>query len=107
MSKYIVTIIFSLLIISASMAVGRVGGGDIKYEVKRVGDVIFSHETHVELIGFNCTRCHPHIYLTKEQHKTVKMIHRRQAQSCGECHDGKQAFDLRSNCFVCHKREGK
>lgn len=107
MSKYIGGAILLLLLISATMAVGRIGGGDIKYEVKRVGKVTFSHETHVELIGFNCTQCHPHTFLTKEQHKTVKMIHRRQAQSCGECHDGKQAFDLRSNCYVCHKKEEK
>jgi c(7)-type cytochrome triheme protein len=35
------------------------------------------------------------------------MIHRRQSVSCGTCHDGKQAFDLRSNCYICHNREVK
>jgi c(7)-type cytochrome triheme protein len=35
------------------------------------------------------------------------MIHRRQSQSCGQCHNGKQAFDLRSNCYICHNREVK
>lgn len=107
MRKIFWLIIFCSIFISAALALGRIGGGDIKYEVKRVGNVIFSHDTHVELIGFNCTRCHPFTFLTKEQHKTVKMIHRRQAQSCGECHDGKQAFDLRSNCYICHKKEEK
>lgn len=107
MQKFIWGIIFSMVVIFAGLALGKIGGGDIKYEVKRVGDVIFSHETHVELIGYNCSRCHPFTFLTKEQHKTVKMIHRRQAQSCGECHNGQQAFDLRSNCYICHKKEGK
>ncbi len=103
-------LIFSLCLviglILGGMALGRIGGGDIKFPVKRVGDVVFSHETHVELIGFSCSQCHPFTFVTKEQHKPVKMIHRRQAQSCGVCHDGKQAFDLRSNCYICHKKEG-
>jgi len=104
-------LIFLLLIIGAlfisGLALGRIGGGDIKFEVKRVGDVIFSHDTHVEAMGFSCTECHPITFVTQEQHKKVKMIHRRQSQSCGQCHDGKQAFDLRSNCYICHKREVK
>lgn len=95
------------ILILASVVWARVGGGDIKYPVKRVGEVIFSHDTHVELMGFNCTQCHPITFLTKEQHKTAKMIHRRQSQSCGTCHNGKEAFDLRSNCYICHKREVK
>ena len=96
-----------VILVLASIVSARVGGGDIKYTVKRVGDVTFSHETHVEAMGFNCTECHPMTFVTKEQHKTVKMIHRRQAQSCGTCHNSKQAFDLRSNCYICHAKEAK
>ncbi|MFH0786871.1 MAG: cytochrome c3 family protein [Pseudomonadota bacterium] len=91
----------------SSLTWAKIGGGDIKYEVKRVGSVVFSHDTHVEAMGFNCTECHPLTFVTKDQHKTVKMIHRRQSQSCGACHNGKQAFDLRSNCYICHQREVK
>lgn len=95
------------ILVLASMVWARVGGGDIKYPVKRVGDVTFSHDTHVEAMGFNCTKCHPITFVTKEQHKTVKMIHKRQAGSCGVCHNGKEAFDLKSNCYICHVKEAK
>jgi c(7)-type cytochrome triheme protein len=107
MRKLLVVLSLSGIFLFTGIALGRIGGGDIKYEVKRVGEVIFSHDTHVELMGFNCTQCHPITFLTKEQHKTAKMIHRRQSQSCGTCHNGKEAFDLRSNCYICHKREVK
>ena len=102
-------ILFLILgvLLCTGVALGRIGGGDIKFPVKRVGEVTFSHDTHVEGMGFNCTECHPIIFVTKEQDRPVKMIHRRQSQSCGQCHDGKQAFDLRSNCYICHNREGK
>jgi len=100
------SLLIGILVVS-SFALARIGGGDIKYPVKRVGEVTFSHDTHVEAMGFNCTECHPIIFITKEEDKRVKMIHRRQSVSCGTCHDGKQAFDLRSNCYICHNREVK
>ena len=61
-----------------------------------MGEVVFSHHARVELMGFNCTQCHPITFLTKEQHKTAKMIPGVKVQSCGTCHNGKEAFDLRS-----------
>ena len=90
-----------------SIALGRIGGGDIQYEVKRAGDVTFSHDLHVELMGFSCTQCHPVALVAKNQHEPAKMIHQRQSQSCGICHNGKEAFDLRANCYICHKKEVK
>lgn len=93
-------IIFALA--CASIASARIGGGDITYEVKHLGNVYFYHDTHVETMGFNCTECHPLIFETKEKHKKFQMSHRRQAVSCGVCHNGKNAFDLKTNCYVCH-----
>ena len=95
------------MVILVSVSWAKIGGGDIKYEIKRVGNVIFSHDTHVEAMGFNCMGCHPVTFVTQEQGQKDKMIHRRQSQSCGMCHNGKQAFDLRSNCYICHQREVK
>ena len=96
-----------LVLILSSIVFAKIGGGDIKYPVKRVGEVTFSHDTHIEAMGFNCTECHPITFVTKEQHQPAKMIHRRQSVSCGTCHNGTQAFDLRSNCYICHNREVK
>lgn len=99
--KYLWIGIITILLLSSAVS-ARIGGGDIIYEVKHIGNVTFHHDTHVETMGFNCTECHPFIFETKEKHKSLKMSHKRQAQSCGACHDGKQAFDLKSNCYVCH-----
>ena len=107
MKKLFCLLLLTAVFLFAGVAVGRIGGGDIKFPVKRVGEVTFSHDTHVEAMGFNCTECHPITFVTHEQHKPAKMIHRRQSQSCGQCHNGKQAFDLRSNCYICHNREVK
>ncbi len=107
MKKLSCMLFLAVVFLFAGAAVGRIGGGDIKFPVKRVGEVTFSHDTHVEAMGFNCTECHPITFVTHEQHKPAKMIHRRQSQSCGQCHNGKQAFDLRSNCYICHNREVK
>jgi c(7)-type cytochrome triheme protein len=96
-----------ILLVCASFVYARIGGGEIEYEVKHIGNVYFHHDTHVETMGFNCTECHPFIFETKEKHKSLKMSHKRQAQSCGACHDGKKAFDLKTNCYVCHVREVK
>lgn len=104
--KSVVLGILAVLVMT-SIVSARIGGGDIKYKVKHIGDVTYSHETHVETMGFNCTECHPIIFETKEKHKKFQMSHRRQATSCGVCHNGKDAFDLKTNCYVCHIREAK
>lgn len=96
-----------ILLVCASLVYARVGGGDIVYEIKHIGNVTFSHETHVETMGFNCTECHPSLFEIKDKHKKMQMSHRRQGMSCGACHEGKKAFDLKSNCYVCHVREVK
>lgn len=96
-----------LVLVCMSIASARIGGGDIVYEVKHIGNVTYHHDTHVETMGFNCTECHPFIFETKEKHKSLQMSHRRQAVSCGVCHNGKNAFDLKTNCYVCHIKEVK
>lgn len=99
-----------IALIAATLLVGtaayaRVGGGEIVYPVKHIGNVTFSHETHVETMGFTCTECHPFIFESREKHKTLQMSHKRQGQSCGACHNAERAFDLKSNCYVCHTKE--
>jgi len=107
MLKNIILFCIAFSLIFAPVVLARIGGGDITYEVKHIGNVTFHHDTHVETMGFTCTECHPFIFETKEKHKTLRMSHRRQAMSCGHCHNGKQAFDLKTNCYVCHLKEVK
>ncbi len=81
----------------------KVGGGDINFEVKSAGNVTFSHDNHVGS-GLKCTDCHDSLYVAKAKHKTVKMAQMQKGKSCGACHNGKKAFDVKSNCNNCHKK---
>jgi c(7)-type cytochrome triheme protein len=101
-------LVSGILIISflASFALARVGGGNITFEVKKGGNVIFSHESHVGDIRLKCTDCHDYLYVTKEKHKPVTMAQMQRGASCGSCHNGKKAFDVKTkeNCNQCHKK---
>ena len=82
----------------------RVGGGDVTFEVKKAGNVTFSHDSHVGGVGLKCTDCHDSIYVTKAKHKTASMAQMRKGKSCGVCHNGKKAFDVKADCNKCHKK---
>ena len=84
----------------------EVGGGDIVYEVKRVGNVLFSHDTHVTTLAIDCKGCHPGIFpQDRTESKRATMAQMRRHVSCGVCHNGKNAFDTKENCYVCHVKE--
>lgn len=87
----------------ASVAFATVGGGDITLKNKG-GDVIFSHDTHVDGMNLACADCHDKLYLSKGQHKTVTMKQMQKGKSCGACHNGKKAFSVKSDCGKCHKK---
>ena len=88
----------------ASLGSAVVGGGDIVYKVKHLGDVTFSHDTHVTDYKFKCEECHPAIFAMEKGKKKRTMADMRKKQACGVCHNGKNAFDVGDNCYVCHKR---
>ena len=92
------------VLLAASMGLAKVGGGDITYGVKKAGNVVFSHDSHVTGAGLKCTDCHDSLFVTKEKHKPVKMAQMQKGESCGACHNGKKAFDVKANCSNCHKK---
>jgi c(7)-type cytochrome triheme protein len=79
-----------------------IGGGDVLFAVQGAGNVTFSHDAHVAGIGLNCTDCHDQLYVTQEKHIPVTMAQMQEGHSCGACHNGKTAFDVRGNCGNCH-----
>lgn len=99
-------IVFGILGImaAASTAFAVVGGGDITFEVTKGGNVTFSHDNHVAGAGLNCTDCHDSLYVTKEKHKAASMSQMQNGKSCGACHNGEKAFDVKANCDNCHKK---
>ena len=96
------TILF-ILLLTATPALAAVGGGDITLKNKG-GDVVFSHEIHVEGMAQACTDCHDKLYTNAKQHKTVTMKQMQKGKSCGACHNGKKAFSVKGDCAKCHKK---
>lgn len=105
MKKVFLFIPLIWVFIFSNLVSGRVGGGDITLKREKAGDVIFSHDSHVSDFGLKCTNCHDQLYITKEKHKSVTMLDIRKGFSCGSCHNGKGAFDVRANCSNCHKKD--
>ena len=101
--KKLAAITACLLLAAAGAASAAVGGGDITLKNKG-GDVVFSHETHVDGMQLSCTECHDKLYLSKKQHTTVTMKQMQKGKSCGACHNGKKAFSVKGACAKCHKK---
>ena len=66
--------------------------------------VTFSHATHVEFESNRCTGCHPKLYRILGPSPRITHRDMDQGGSCGTCHDGKHAFDVRAkeSCISCH-----
>ncbi len=90
-----------LLLTSAAWA--KIGGGDITFRVKGEENVVYSHDTHVGK-GLKCTDCHYALYTTMAKHSKATMADMQKGRSCGACHNGQKAFDVRGNCKRCHKK---
>ncbi len=101
--KIVISICVSLVVLLSVIAFAQVGGGDITFKAK-AGDVIFSHESHVQAAGLACKECHGKPYLSVAQHKKVTMKEMGTGKSCGTCHNGKKAFSVKGNCQNCHKK---
>ncbi len=93
-----------LTAVTASIAFAKVGGGDILFPVKGAANVTFNHDRHLAIARLTCTDCHASLYITREKHKKVSMARMGKGLSCGACHNGKKAFDVKSKCDTCHKK---
>jgi c(7)-type cytochrome triheme protein len=96
--------VFGLSALTASA--GDFNGGEIVYSYPVKG-VIFSHNVHVQEMGFGCDSCHPvpfNIVAESAQDKDdFNMKGLADGKYCGVCHiaDG-MAFDSNSQCARCH-----
>jgi len=65
------------------------------------GSVTFSHRTHMRG-GTECATCHPSIFtMTGSQQLTMKRM--KAGGQCGQCHNGRDAFTVATECELCHK----
>ncbi|ABK99190.1 cytochrome c3 family protein [Pelobacter propionicus] len=72
---------------------------EIVYRVKATGATHFSHKKHLE-ISPDCRGCHPRIFVAGAN-KRATMADMEKGKSCGACHNGTNAFDVKS-CTTCH-----
>lgn len=75
--------------------------GELLFEEKSAGNVIFSHKFHAA--SYTCVDCHTAIYGTVRSKVKVSMSKMEEGKSCGGCHDGKTAFGVKEKCESCHK----
>jgi c(7)-type cytochrome triheme protein len=70
------------------------------------GEVIFSHDSHVDYDAVNCAACHRNTFrLLKggsllNGELTYDEIH--SGEACFSCHDGEAAFSVEEDCSYCH-----
>ena len=65
------------------------------------GEAKFSHPFHLEM--FKCADCHTKIFAFKAGAKHFTMDEMEKGNSCGTCHNGKEAFSVKGDCEKCHK----
>ncbi|MEN6421710.1 MAG: c(7)-type cytochrome triheme domain-containing protein [Smithella sp.] len=71
----------------------------LKYETK-MQNVYFHHESHAI---FSCMICHGGMFAMKKGQTEMKMSDMLHGKTCGSCHDGQKAFNVRE-CARCHKK---
>jgi c(7)-type cytochrome triheme protein len=76
---------------------------DVPLKIANFGKVIFNHNEHFKQEGIknNCKTCHNAIYNLRKKDRFT-MVDMEKGKSCGACHNGKRAFDLK-DCIKCHK----
>jgi c(7)-type cytochrome triheme protein len=76
---------------------------DVTMKIANFGKVVFSHNQHFKQEGIknNCKACHNAIFNLRGK-RSYTMADMEKGKSCGACHNGKRAFDLK-NCIQCHK----
>jgi c(7)-type cytochrome triheme protein len=65
------------------------------------GEVKFSHDFHLGM--YKCADCHTKLFPFKAGVKKATMTLMEGGNSCGGCHNGKDAFSVKGDCEKCHK----
>jgi c(7)-type cytochrome triheme protein len=105
MGKLIVLGVLVMLLVPIVASGATIGGGDIFFHPEGAGDVLYSHDIHVGKLGLKCKECHYQVFHTVATHVKKTMADMEKGESCGTCHNGKRAFDVKGkNCNRCHQQ---
>jgi len=91
----------TMALVSTAVAVPQ--GKSVEYEGGGAGKVIFDGKLHATA-GKKCNDCHPKAFKMKKGSTQITMKGINEGQTCGVCHNGKDAFDAKTadNCKKCH-----
>src|SRR5512133_854026 len=97
-------IVLTAVIMCSTIPAGALDIKDKTFVTENAGKVVFSHAVHlkkknVKSPNISCKSCHNDA-MKKGVHYTMAQMG--QGKSCGQCHNGRQAFAL-AKCTVCHK----
>jgi c(7)-type cytochrome triheme protein len=70
-----------------------------KMEAQKLTPVIFPHWVH--RLYYDCKACHPSVFPMKRTN-SMTQAEILAGKSCGECHNGQEAFSAKDNCERCH-----
>jgi c(7)-type cytochrome triheme protein len=90
-------------LLAPSLVWSKVGGGDVTYRPPGADMVVFSHDLHVGKASLKCNDCHFKLFPIEGKGKKATMADMERGQSCGACHNGTRAFEVKKNCTSCHK----
>jgi c(7)-type cytochrome triheme protein len=96
-------VLLVLFFVIASIAVAVPAKKTMEFNDSPMGVVIFDGTLHKEA-GNKCKDCHNDNVFPKMKQGTVKITMNEiyEGKLCGVCHNGKRAFDAKSNCARCH-----
>lgn len=100
-----------LIIVVALVAMGLAGtaiavppGKTVEFTGGGAGKVVFDGKVHATA-GKKCNDCHPKVFKMKKGANTITMKDINAGKFCGTCHNGTGAFDAKTSCNKCHKKE--
>jgi len=96
-------LLLTSLLLLPSLVAARWIEDIVTFDVEDAGQVRFSHYQHLEILGKNCVLCHNEVFqIDPKKNPDFSMEQMEQGQSCGICHNGKNAFSVEENCDSCH-----
>jgi c(7)-type cytochrome triheme protein len=98
-----------VVIVSLAMAVAAFAvpaGKTVEFDGKGAGKVVFDGKMHADK-GLKCADCHQSgLFKMKKGGDVLTMKDMDAGKSCGACHNGTKAFDVKdkASCAKCHKK---
>ena len=98
------TLALLLVVLTSLPAFAANDKGNITFEIKNAGSVLFSHDHHTKARGVKCSACHFQTFSEGKESFRMKRDKLTKRDFCEHCHNGLKGFDARSekNCSRCH-----